>query len=411
MPEVDFEPESFEDEVVEESASEASENLREFTEAQKKYIKDIVKKETQEILEKISDAVVKANVKVLNDLLGKNGMSPLTSAEAENLREVNDSVSDLQADPTNPQSISNFKTATEKMTPKTQSTLNAAWNGVKNVFKTKAQKLNTNIDGLSEGIEDMANSADKLEAELKKPDPDPAKVKALQDEITSKYKNLSDSIDTKNKSLAEKIKGLSGEDAWRIFKALLILGGIGTGIWALFAYASAQSGCYMYYNPDGKNPGSVKLEGCSDYYKKTPDTMAQCSCGNLVDVGTAPMNPTSCRSSSYGGDCTHPYCASLCDGSISGCSGWPVGLQNMQCTNVGIADKGDVFYSIKIVTPLSLIASAIDEAAKLPAEAVDSFFDIVKKILLYGGIGIGALLVAYVLYILIQKFSQRSSGR
>ena len=262
---------------------------------------------------------------------------------------------------------------------------------VKKVLADGIEKRMSGIDKTNELLKRAQNIAAKIDIKLDTK----AQVSAFLENATTEVKSA---LDEMNKNIQEAKKAPNSEKAntnmWRSIYLLVAVGAfIGSleFIWFILdKIAKELSGCFLYKGTDYKglqvtrpNDSDKTTCMCNDNLSKTIDptkgTIPTTTCDKSSD-------PSCDKDGSSYSACGYPECAE----ARLGCKGAP-------------ATPGSVYYDYKNVTVAGVVQQAAAAAAAAAAAGVKGFEGIIKKLLIYGGIAIGVLIVGYIVFIIGEK--------
>ena len=219
---------------------------------------------------------------------------------------------------------------------------------------------------------------------------------------------------------SESSKGKTGSKAMMIFKmiiGILALGGVLAILIKVSLMAAALTGCYKYGPTikDQTGPLDLAMWSKKGFKKGSNDVASNCGCGDITGGGCKnitnkpgipiPSATECCASDSQIG--LLPFCAagSACSSDNTGGTGCDSGFPG--CYGTSGDPKNDfVYYGFQHVSALSLL----DDFFKAAANAAGGLPGMIKKIIMYVGIGAGVLLAAYAVFAIIRSFSNKSGG-
>ena len=403
---------TFEDRDISNSAEKTAVGLEKLNDYTKDHVADAGKQEYKAETDNLKANVVSDSLDLLEKIASKVEVKiPKDGGELEKLNDTSAEVASSNfADQT---SIDNAKLADANVPAETKEL-------IEKVLNNRAGSLDAKLDLLlspetakvkaEEGVK-VDNLMKDLAKELEKPKPDNSVIQQKLKEMDASNKKFSDAL-SKELNLKEETIAKGGSKAWDTLVNgalfLLKIAALGGLLWAALALLSkALSGCYMYYNNEDGSVDKTKLQGCSDYYSK-PENNQLCSCGALVPIGTTPTTDTICNAFTVAEEKTKPYCIGVgSDTTIQSCSGFPNG-QRLQCAGT-LNVKGYVYYAYQDYPPLGIISAIVNAVENAPGDIANDLSALFKKILLYGGIILGVLILLAIIYKWITYKSSETS--
>ena len=215
--------------------------------------------------------------------------------------------------------------------------------------------------------------------------------KKFNDETESRSNNteLDTELEAKTgiaKRLVKKIWEYKGA----IAKLIAALGKVIATIIIIKLLCHELTGCYKYVGTDNsKLDCPTKSEYCSCGYAK-PDQNSEDEITKVCKIDNQKYKK-------------YPFC---CDGIVTG---------RPTCSSGIAGQEGVVFYSWTEVTPAQLLADIPKAIANLGKALAEGLGSILKKVLIYGAIGIAILFALYILFIigqiLLRRINEKSKKR
>ena len=362
-------------------------------------------------VQEYKNAMQKANIELTKNVAKAAGIElPDTDQAMENFDDIVSS-----ADLTNPNSLKTLNDAFDNMSPQ-----------FKSVYKASVKKTISNTSGIADSLSSTGkakNAATNAKANTamqnftteasKGAAADPAKLAEYRKTIKECFNESTDTINNEP-GLADRITSKFGKYGVKLIGSLMALAAFG-GILTLGGYlilkmiADELTGCYMYFN-NGQKADYQKLEGCSDFYSSSPENQALCDCGALVDPSTQTRGLTDAQCSGIPTECNQPYCIGRCDASKQRCTGFP-NEYNLQCTNVGISDKGYVNYAFELHTPSSVLGDGLKAIGDFPGDFMKWITDNIKTILMWIGIGFAVLIGGGIIFRVVMNLLSKSKSK
>ena len=380
--------------------------------AQNDNIKAVEAGESKVECEKLFETAQTANINLL-DTISKVAKTELSESDKIAIKEFNEflrTFNFLTGD------IDKFRELGNKISPDGQKFLSKNIRTLQSSYNDYISKNFTNKNTTKKIEESRAKTAGfmkTIDEELSKDKPDGKVIQDATESINKEVKSTSDEIEKTESSVARKTKSYVGDKIWEIIKFFTVLGAIVGGAFAIWVIAKAiadnLTGCYMYINEKGGDdsaPTKYKLEGCSKTYYSNTATSANCKCGNTVPIGTKPITSNMCQTNT---ECTLPYCLKSCapestDSSILPCTNFGQNNQPLQCTTGNLKDKGYVYYAYLEYSPLDILTSGINGLLEIPGALLGGAMDLLKKILIYGGIIILSIFLLLIIWGIIKKY-------
>ena len=265
---------------------------------------------------------------------------------------------------------------------------------VKKVLADGIEKRMSGIDKkTNELLKRAQNIAAKIDTRLFKLETR-AEVSEFIENATGDFKSAMDEM---NKNIQEAKKAPNSEKAnTNMWRSIYLLVAVGAAIGSLeFVWfildkiAKELSGCFRYV---GTNYKGIQIP-------RQNDNKTTCMCNDnlskTIDPTKGTIPTTTCDKSSV------PSCDK--DGSSYSACGYP------ECVGERLGCKGapatasSVYYDYKNVTVAGVVQQAAAAAAAAAEAGVKGFEGIIKKLLIYGGIAIGVLIVGYIVFIIGEK--------